>query len=100
MSDVVDVIVAFLVMAVVNLFIVRRIKQVLPGVEGVSLARIYAWTIVLRVVLACFLNAYAGQTAFAVMFWGDSATNGPLAERQLGSKAPGLSLGDWCYHPP
>jgi hypothetical protein len=37
--------------------------------------------------------------AFSV-FWGDSATNGPLTESQLGSKAPGLSLGDWCYHPP
>src|SRR5258706_13830572 len=61
-------------MSAVNAFIVRRIKHVLPGDEGVSLARIYVWTLVLRSALACFLNMYAGQTAFAVMFWGDSAT--------------------------
>jgi len=73
-SDFVDILVAFLVMSAVNAFIVRRIKHVLPGDEGVSLARVYVWTLVLRFALACFLNMYAGQTAFAVMFWGDSAT--------------------------
>ncbi|HEY8148115.1 MAG TPA: glycosyltransferase family 39 protein [Vicinamibacteria bacterium] len=74
MTDVVGVIVAFVVMLVANAFIVRRIRQRLPADEGAALARIYVWTLVLRVALACFLNAYAGQTTFAVMFWGDSAT--------------------------
>jgi len=73
-TDIVDVIVAFVVMLGVNLAIVNRIKSGLPGEEGASLARVYGWTLVLRFGLACFLNAYAGQTTFAVMFWGDSAT--------------------------
>jgi 4-amino-4-deoxy-L-arabinose transferase-like glycosyltransferase len=74
LSDAVDVIVAFLVMIAVNAFIVRRIKQMLPGEEGAFLARVYTATVILRFVLACFLNAYAGQASFATMFWGDSAT--------------------------
>jgi 4-amino-4-deoxy-L-arabinose transferase-like glycosyltransferase len=73
-TDIVDVIVAFVVMLVANGLIVRRIKHVLPGEEGAFLARVYLWTLALRFGLACFLNAYAGQTAFAEMFWGDSAT--------------------------
>ena len=74
MTDVFGVIVAFVVMVVANAFIVRRIRQRVPAGEGAALARIYVWTLALRVSLACFLNAYAGQTTFAVMFWGDSAT--------------------------
>jgi 4-amino-4-deoxy-L-arabinose transferase-like glycosyltransferase len=73
-TDVLDVIVAFIVMIGVNLVIVRRITNALPGDEGPSLARIYGWTLLLRFGLACFLNANAGQSAFATMFWGDSAT--------------------------
>ena len=74
MTDIVDVIVAFFAIAVLNAFITHRIKQALPGEEGASLARVYLCTLALRAGLACFLNAYAGQTSFAVMFWGDSAT--------------------------
>ena len=74
MTDVLDVIVALLAIAALNAFIVHRIKQALPGEEGAFLARVYIWTLVLRMALACFLNVYAGQTSFAVMFWGDSAT--------------------------
>jgi len=73
-TDILDVIVAFIVMIGVNLVIVRRIVQGLPGDEGATLTRIYAWTLLLRFGLACFLNANAGQSAFATMFWGDSAT--------------------------
>jgi 4-amino-4-deoxy-L-arabinose transferase-like glycosyltransferase len=73
-TDIVDIIVAFVVMLAVNAVIVRRIRHDLPGDEGATLARIYLWTLALRFGLACFLNAYAGQTTFAVMFWGDSAT--------------------------
>jgi 4-amino-4-deoxy-L-arabinose transferase-like glycosyltransferase len=73
-TDVLDVIVALLAIAALNAFIVHRIKSGLPGEEGAFLARVYLWTLVLRLILACFLNAYAGQTSFAVMFWGDSAT--------------------------
>ena len=74
MTDILDVIVALVVMVSANALIVRRIRLGLPGDEGAVLARIYVWTLALRFVLACFLNAYAGQTTFAVMFWGDSAT--------------------------
>ena len=74
MTDIVDIIVAFVVMLAVNALIVRRIRHGLPGDEGAVLSRIYVATLALRFALACFLNAYAGQTAFAVMFWGDSAT--------------------------
>jgi 4-amino-4-deoxy-L-arabinose transferase-like glycosyltransferase len=73
-SDPVDVIVAFLVMILVNALIVRRIRQAIPGDDGAFLARVYVATLVLRYLLACFLNANAGQSSFAVMFWGDSAT--------------------------
>jgi 4-amino-4-deoxy-L-arabinose transferase-like glycosyltransferase len=73
-SDAIDVVVAFVVMLIVNALIVRRIRQVLPGEEGAVLARLYIWTVILRYALACFLNAYSGQTSFATMFWGDSAT--------------------------
>jgi len=73
-TDILDVIVALVVMVSANALIVRRIRLGLPGDEGAVLARIYVWTLALRFALACFLNAYAGQTTFAVMFWGDSAT--------------------------
>jgi 4-amino-4-deoxy-L-arabinose transferase-like glycosyltransferase len=73
-TDILDVIVALIVMIGVNVAIVRRIAHSLPGDEGASLARIYGWTLFLRFALACFLNANAGQSAFATMFWGDSAT--------------------------
>jgi 4-amino-4-deoxy-L-arabinose transferase-like glycosyltransferase len=73
-TDILDVIVAFIVMIGVNLVIVRRITNALPGDEGPTLARIYGWTLLLRFGLACFLNANANQSAFAMMFWGDSAT--------------------------
>ena len=61
-------------MIAVNAVIVRRIRRVLPGEEGVSLARIYVWTLALRFVLALFLNVYSSQSGFAAMFWGDSST--------------------------
>jgi 4-amino-4-deoxy-L-arabinose transferase-like glycosyltransferase len=73
-TDAVDVVVALLVMAIVNAAIVHRIKVALPGDEGAMLARVYLATLILRFALACFLNANAGQTSFAIMFWGDSAT--------------------------
>src|SRR4051812_1799459 len=69
-TDAVDTIVAFLVMILVNALIVRRIRTVLPGDEGAFLGRAYVATLVLRYLLALFLNANAGQSSFAVMFWG------------------------------
>ncbi len=74
MTSLPDAIVAVLVMAVLNGAIVYLIQRKLPGEEGVSLGRIYAWTLILRFALALFLNAYSGETAFATAFWGDSAT--------------------------
>jgi 4-amino-4-deoxy-L-arabinose transferase-like glycosyltransferase len=36
--------------------------------------RIFWWTLALRYALAVFLNAFAGNSSFASMFWGDSST--------------------------
>ena len=74
MTDAVGIFVAVVVMFAVNFAIVRWIRQALPGEEGAVLARLYVWTLGLRFALALFLNANSGQTTFAAMFWGDSAT--------------------------
>ena len=68
MSDIVDIIVALLVVSIVNGLVVRRIKKTLPGEEGAFLARVYLWTLALRFALALFLNINAGQSGFAAMF--------------------------------
>lgn len=74
MSDVVDILVALFVMAIVNGLLIRRIKKTLPGEEGDFLVRVYLCTLALRYALAFFLNINSGQSGFAAMFWGDSST--------------------------
>lgn len=74
MTPMLDAVLAFIVAAILNAVIIRTIRRRLPGGEGAFLARVYTWTLLLRVALACFLNAYSGQTSFADMFWGDSST--------------------------
>jgi 4-amino-4-deoxy-L-arabinose transferase-like glycosyltransferase len=73
-SDIVDILVALFVMAIVNGLFVQRIKKTLPGEEGAFLVRVYLWTLALRYALAFFLNFNSGQSGFAAMFWGDSST--------------------------
>jgi 4-amino-4-deoxy-L-arabinose transferase-like glycosyltransferase len=73
-SDIVDILVALLVMGILNGLVVRRIKNSLSAEEGAFLARVYLWTLALRFGLAMFLNVNAGQSGFAAMFWGDSST--------------------------
>jgi 4-amino-4-deoxy-L-arabinose transferase-like glycosyltransferase len=74
MTSVFDAVIAVVAVFILNLLIVRRIRHVLPEDEGAFLARVYTATLLLRLALACFLNVYSGGSAFARMFWGDSAT--------------------------
>jgi 4-amino-4-deoxy-L-arabinose transferase-like glycosyltransferase len=64
---------ALLLASTLNMVISAQIRRRLPGEEGHFLARIYLWTVVLRFVLALFLNVYSGESNFADAFWGDSA---------------------------
>ena len=74
MTSLLDALVAFLVAGALNAFIVRSIRRRLPGPEAAFLSNVYMATLVMRMALAVFLNAYSGQTTFANMFWGDSST--------------------------
>ena len=74
MTGFVDSLVALIVSGVLNLFIASRIKAGMRGEEGRFLLRVFWWTLVLRYLLAVVLNVYAGNSAFAGMFWGDSST--------------------------
>lgn len=74
MTSFVDALLALLVAAVVNLFIVARIRSRRSAPEGQFLARIYWSTLALRYAGAIFLNVYAGDSKFADTFWGDSGT--------------------------
>jgi 4-amino-4-deoxy-L-arabinose transferase-like glycosyltransferase len=74
MTSFFDAVMAFLVAGLVNAFIVKGIRERLPGREGLFLSNVYMTTLALRLALAVFLNAYSGQTTFANMFWGDSST--------------------------
>jgi len=69
-----DAVFALLVIGIVNILIIRAIRRRLPPEQGIPLSRAYLGTLLLRVGLALFLNAYSGQTSFADMFWGDSFT--------------------------
>ena len=74
MTDFGGSLVALIVSGVLNLFIASRMKAKMSGEEGRFLRRVFWWTLVLRYSLAIVLNIYAGSTAFAGMFWGDSNT--------------------------
>jgi 4-amino-4-deoxy-L-arabinose transferase-like glycosyltransferase len=69
-----DSLVAVIVSGVLSLFIASRIKARMGGEDGGFLMRVFWWTLVLRYLLAIFLNVFADNSAFAGMFWGDSNT--------------------------
>jgi 4-amino-4-deoxy-L-arabinose transferase-like glycosyltransferase len=72
-TDLIDAVVAVVVAFAVNVFVVSRIRRAW-GAESALLVKIYTWTVVLRGLLAVFLNVNAGDSAFANTFWGDSGT--------------------------
>jgi hypothetical protein len=69
-----DGLIAFILFALLNVFILSRIGATAAPTERPFLLRVYRWTLFLRVILALFLNVYSGETSFADMFWGDSST--------------------------
>ena len=69
-----DSLVALIVSGALNLVFASRIGVGIPEEDGRFLQRVFWWTLVLRYLLAVVLNVYAGSSAFAGMFWGDSGT--------------------------
>jgi 4-amino-4-deoxy-L-arabinose transferase-like glycosyltransferase len=69
-----DAVIAFLVAGVAVLFIVSRVRRAHPGPTGTFLGKVFLATYAIRCVGALFLNTYAGDSAFADAFWGDSGT--------------------------
>lgn len=74
MTDFTDALLACLLVGLLNVFIMRAFRSRVPATEAPFLRSVYLWTLLLRVALALFLNAYSGNSRFADMFWGDSAT--------------------------
>lgn len=73
MTGLFDAVLAVVVIGALNVFIVSRIRGTLRGAEGRSLSNVYFWTLLLRFILALFLNAYSDESTFASAFWGDSS---------------------------
>lgn len=74
MTGFVGCLVALIVSGLLNLFMASRIKARMSREEGRFLLHVFWWTLILRYSLAILLNVYAGNSAFAGMFWGDSGT--------------------------
>jgi 4-amino-4-deoxy-L-arabinose transferase-like glycosyltransferase len=76
----IDVLVAVIVAAVLNLIVLARIQRRDDAEEARFLARVYTRTLLLRYMLAVFLYVnldaagVAGVSSFAYTFWGDSST--------------------------
>jgi 4-amino-4-deoxy-L-arabinose transferase-like glycosyltransferase len=74
MTGILDVLLATLVAAVLNLVLVYQIRSRAPQSECGFLVRVYVWTISLRYALALILNVFVTDSAFAATFWGDSGS--------------------------
>jgi 4-amino-4-deoxy-L-arabinose transferase-like glycosyltransferase len=72
MTGLFDGIIAAILAAIVYFITVRVIRVRTSPDESAWLIRVFFWTLLLRYVLALFLNFYAGDSAFAAAFWGDS----------------------------
>jgi len=72
MTDFLDAFFALLLALIVNLFVGTQIRRRAPASESMFLVRVYWATILLRYAIALALNMFAGNSAFAVTFWGDS----------------------------
>jgi 4-amino-4-deoxy-L-arabinose transferase-like glycosyltransferase len=69
-----DGLLALLLAGFLNLIVLYQIRARTEPAETGFLLRIYLWTILLRYALAVLLNAFAGGSAFAAAFWGDSGS--------------------------
>src|SRR5262249_14854503 len=74
LTSFVDAFLAVLLALIWNTFIVSRIQANFPRDEARFLSRTYTTTLLLRYILALFLNAYAVDYSFTQTFWGDSGT--------------------------
>jgi hypothetical protein len=73
-TDLLDGLVAFLVVGLANALIVAAINTGRRLGERGFLSRVYLATLVLRVTMAVALNASAANSTVAATFWGDSGT--------------------------
>jgi hypothetical protein len=73
-TDLLDGLVAILLVGLLNGVLLARIVRSQSRSEGAFVARVYTATLRCRVVLAIFLNIFAWDSAFAAGFWGDSGT--------------------------
>ena len=69
-----DGLLAVLLVAFLNALILSRVRRSFDRAEGNFLARVYFWTLLVRMVGAVILNVQAGDSQFADTFWGDSGT--------------------------
>jgi 4-amino-4-deoxy-L-arabinose transferase-like glycosyltransferase len=94
-TDLLDGLVAVLAAGVLNVALLARISSTQPRSEGALLARVYAATLLCRVLLAVLLNIFVTDSAFAAGFWGDSGTydaGGYALARHWRGESAGTSL--------
>jgi hypothetical protein len=73
-TDLLDTILAVVLVGVLNALIVARLASGGSRTDARFLARVYAATFLIRAVLAIVLNVFATNSSFAATFWGDSGT--------------------------
>ena len=88
MTDFLDALLATLLGLVINVGVLYRLRAVFPPAEVPFLTKVYATTVLLRLVLAIVLNLGAADPVFEATFWGDSATY-DYAGRQMALKWSG-----------
>lgn len=74
MTGLLDGLLALLLAGLLNIIVLYQIRGRADPVETGFLVRVYIWTVLLRYALAMILNAFAGGSAFANAFWGDSGS--------------------------
>ncbi len=74
MTNLLDGLLALLLAGFLNLLVLYQIRARTEPTEARFLVKVYIWTILLRYSLAIALNAFAGGSAFAAAFWGDSGS--------------------------
>jgi len=73
-TDLLDSLVALLLVGLLNALIIAAVNTRLRVAEPAFLSRVYVATFLLRAAMAVALNALASDSAVAVTFWGDSGT--------------------------
>ena len=74
MTSLLDGLLALLLAGFLNLLVIYQVRARSEPADTGFLVRIYLWTILLRYSVATALNAFAGDSAFAAAFWGDSGS--------------------------